>query len=144
MPTFTTLAMETQTPIVTPLPTRTSTPSPTLSPSEVQAYILDLLQKNAGCRLPCWWGIVPGQTAWQEAESFLAPLSSEIGEFSLGEQVRYTVYIEVPEEVYPTVRPHHYTVQNGLIQMIEMLLGNVPTYGLSTLILRKNSRFLIG
>ena len=31
----------------------------------------ELLRTNGGCKLPCWWGIVPGRTTWLEAESFL-------------------------------------------------------------------------
>jgi hypothetical protein len=31
----------------------------------------ELLENNAGCRLPCWWGIIPGQTKGIEAQRFL-------------------------------------------------------------------------
>ena len=37
-----------------------------------------MLANNAGCRLPCWWGIVPGQTSWQEAKQFLKTFIPEI------------------------------------------------------------------
>ncbi len=30
----------------------------------------------AGCRLPCWWGITPGETRWQEAKAMLIPFSN--------------------------------------------------------------------
>jgi hypothetical protein len=47
-------------------PTPTVPPSPTLVPTltadQEQALVLDLLQNNAGCRLPCWWGFTPGKT----------------------------------------------------------------------------------
>ena len=29
---------------------------------------------NGGCRLPCWWGIIPGETSLREATDVLAPL----------------------------------------------------------------------
>jgi hypothetical protein len=34
--------------------------------------VIELLNSNAGCQYPCWWGIVPGQTTWPEAHHFLA------------------------------------------------------------------------
>jgi hypothetical protein len=73
---------------VTPLPSTTLAPSasatstsiptaiPTLPPQEAQSKFLDLLASNSGCRLSCFWGIVPGKTSFQEAQGILAPLSS--------------------------------------------------------------------
>ncbi|MDH5507610.1 MAG: hypothetical protein OEZ02_10350, partial [Anaerolineae bacterium] len=40
--------------------------------------ILDLLENNGGCRLPCFWGITPGETTWSEAYALLAPLSWDV------------------------------------------------------------------
>ncbi len=34
----------------------------TLPTGEAQKMVQELLENNAGCRLPCWWGIVPGKT----------------------------------------------------------------------------------
>lgn len=55
-------------------PTITWTPLPTLSESQTNAKIKELLETNGGCELPCWWGITPGSTAWLEALHFLNPL----------------------------------------------------------------------
>ncbi len=49
----------------------TDTPVSTFSPTEASARLQDLLKTNAGCRLPCWWGITPGKTTWDEAEEYL-------------------------------------------------------------------------
>ena len=71
-------------PTPTPLPTATSTPvskptlthaprptlGPTLTNDEEQTLVLNLLQENGGCELPCWWGFTPGETAWATAERF--------------------------------------------------------------------------
>ena len=35
--------------------------------------MLELLNTNAGCSLPCWWGIKPGVTTTDEVQSFLEP-----------------------------------------------------------------------
>jgi len=49
------------------------TPYPPLAEMDRQARLAGLFQSNGGCRLPCWWGIVPGQTTWQEVHAILSP-----------------------------------------------------------------------
>jgi hypothetical protein len=39
---------------------------------------MELITKNAGCQLPCWWGFTPGKTEWVEAEHFLDSLVSHM------------------------------------------------------------------
>lgn len=56
-------------PTTTPLPTQASpsptfTPYPTLTAEERYAFVREMLKTNAGCELPCWWGVVPGETDW--------------------------------------------------------------------------------
>jgi hypothetical protein len=41
----------------------------------------DLLKTNAGCNLPCWWGIQPGQSHIGEAIQYLASFLGLIFEF---------------------------------------------------------------
>jgi hypothetical protein len=43
-----------------------------------QEKVLDLLKNNAGCELPCYWGVTPGITSWQEAYNFLASFAERI------------------------------------------------------------------
>jgi hypothetical protein len=68
------LPTETITPTPPPLPSRTLAPSltstmePTLTDQFSEAYILELLETNGDCALPCFWGIIPGQTALEEAK----------------------------------------------------------------------------
>ncbi len=62
-------------PVRTPLPaspTRAPTlaPLPTMPEAEKETLVLDLLQKNGGCELPCWWGFTPGVTAWKTVGQF--------------------------------------------------------------------------
>jgi len=64
-------------PTQTPLPPRpskalTPTSVPTLADSEEQELVLNLLQDNGGCQLPCWWGFTPGETTWHTAQEFFA------------------------------------------------------------------------
>lgn len=62
--------------------TETAIPkTPTLSFNEAQSKFQSLLVNNGGCKLPCFWGISPGKSLFQEAVAILAPLSS-ISEFT--------------------------------------------------------------
>ncbi len=60
--------MPTPTPTLTPVPTQTPAPSetptviPTLSVEDARLRLLDLLAGNGHCRLPCLWGITPGES----------------------------------------------------------------------------------
>jgi hypothetical protein len=49
----------------------TITPHPTLSPSEVTQFIDKLASTDEICLLPCWGGIIPGETNWNDVQSFL-------------------------------------------------------------------------
>jgi hypothetical protein len=71
-------ATPTPTPLPTnsPVPAPTSTMIPTLPVEDAQARLLDLLANNGGCPLPCLWGIVPGESSFQEAKAILAPIGS--------------------------------------------------------------------
>jgi hypothetical protein len=62
------------------LPTQTATtqivdtPSyaPTLEPTERDALIYSFLANNGGCEYPCFWGITPGVSAWEDTRNYLA------------------------------------------------------------------------
>lgn len=100
-------ATPTASPSATSVPTPTFTPLPTLADAQAQAEILDLLKNNAGCKLPCWWGITPGETTWQEAIHFLQSLSPRIVRWGQGEITTETInrsggfniYLDVPEYI---------------------------------------------
>lgn len=72
----TSTATHTPTPTTTRRPTRTPTPAPTatLEPTTYPTldsqgrlnFVLQALKTNEGCQLPCWWGITPGKTTWEE------------------------------------------------------------------------------
>lgn len=57
----------------------TWTPLPTLTTAEALSRTMELLSNNAGCELPCWWGITPGETSWDAARQLLAPFAKRIG-----------------------------------------------------------------
>lgn len=64
--------------------TPTWTPLPTISPLESGNFVTDLMVNNAGCELPCFWGITPGKTSWQAAEHLLQSFTQQITRFPDG------------------------------------------------------------
>lgn len=56
----------------------TLTPIATLSTSSREEKLQELLSTNLGCKLPCYWGMMPGETTWEVAQEFLAPFANEI------------------------------------------------------------------
>jgi hypothetical protein len=52
------------------------------------------METNGGCRLPCWWGLTPGITTWDEARQFLEQFSSiEKASFNISTQPGATPYV---------------------------------------------------
>jgi hypothetical protein len=69
---------------LTPSATYTSVPAtptivPTLPVDDARQLLLDLLSNNGNCRLPCLWGIVPGESTFWDARAILASLSGLSG-----------------------------------------------------------------
>ena len=59
---------------ITPEPAPSQTLMPTLNATQRVETFRELLETNGGCRLPCWWGIVPGQSTWDETQDQLSHL----------------------------------------------------------------------
>jgi hypothetical protein len=49
---------------------------PTLPIKEAGKRLLELLSSNGDCHLPCFWGITPGKSTYQQAQEVLLQLSS--------------------------------------------------------------------
>lgn len=125
----------TQQPSLTPRPTKTPTvtPLPTLSPQEAQALVADLLQNNGGCQLPCWWGIVPGETSWEIARQFLATFASSIR----GYADTYTVlFTNIPETDLGIANQQDYLVEDGRVQIIRMGAPSKDFFSIPTVLSR--------
>jgi hypothetical protein len=68
-PSVTKISSSTFTPFPSPTDTMIQIPFSTLTLTKVaqqHANIVQLLETNGGCELPCWWGITPGITTWEE------------------------------------------------------------------------------
>jgi hypothetical protein len=122
-------------PVITESPlTPTHQPDPTwtlpatLPIQDAASKVNELLQTNGTCRLPCWWGIVPGQTKWEDARSMLFPLAksfddsySKAGEFFPGLLVYYSADGDRFFE-------QDYTVRDGIVQEIKIKLPGVSPF----------------
>jgi hypothetical protein len=64
---------------VFPTPVNTSPSQPTLTSQERENYVQESLSSGSNCKLPCWWGITPGETTWDDAEQLLLYLGVRIG-----------------------------------------------------------------
>lgn len=64
-------------PTLTPSPTNTLTPEPTptltLTNEQKADNLRRLMTENGGCELPCWWGIVPGETNFAMIPELFVP-----------------------------------------------------------------------
>lgn len=128
MPTYTLVPARSRTPTITP--------APTLPADEEYALVLDLLQNNAGCRLPCWWGFTPGETTWQTALEFFLSLGKSPAAYQDSQgTVNYTVQFRVPEQIdREGYIQQHYVVRNNIIEMIVADPGESQNYTLPQLL----------
>jgi len=128
-----------------PAPVRTATLTPsrtllaTLPAEEAQRALLALYADNGGCELPCWWGITPGETRWEEAYERLAPLGDVFPMVRNGVE-QYEFQFVVPEElssdgyIWPTI-----WVKDGVVTAIGLNAGWISKgfdYSLSGLLKR--------
>jgi hypothetical protein len=66
----------THVPTTTPTLQITTTPISTLVPQDQDAYLLNLIETNGGCRFPCIMGIEPGLSSWESLRKIFDPISS--------------------------------------------------------------------
>jgi hypothetical protein len=118
-------------PTTTVPPTIVWTPLPTLSPDEAESRVLDLLQYNAGCSLPCWWGITPGETSASTAIQFLSTftdLATVLGtpgneHSAVVEQGAAIDYVGSSYRIFGNYGSTDYTFQDGLVDTISANYG---------------------
>jgi hypothetical protein len=71
--------------IVTPTYSLTLSPSPTPAPDEANMRLRSLLIDSTKCLMPCWLGIIPGKSTWQDANEQLTYFSSISRRLGIGE-----------------------------------------------------------
>ena len=122
----------------TPMITHTPIPVPTLPPDEAQVLVLDLLY-NPPCDLPCWWGITPGETTWEEANKFLRSFGHVLyGEIiPEGETFSEQYFFKVPKEINEYRESINVTLgaEHGIVKEIRIRPGKVSNYSLSGILI---------
>jgi hypothetical protein len=108
-------------------PAFTKTPFPTQNPEDAWARVTKLLDDNAGCQFPCWWGIEPGKTSWEDALLFLAP-------FAQKNQMSPVGWFQFAVPGVENTLQQQYTTQDGRIIMVEIHFGNIRAYTLNDLL----------
>lgn len=132
-PTATPSLTATQTLTRTPRPTLTLTPTllPTLPVEEAMERIAELEATNGGCEYPCFWGITPGVTSFQQARRILEPLSEQVDEayyqegvfefYLLGDQDiadhEANITIEPSGAIVESIRYHNDLLLSDVLQL---------------------------
>jgi hypothetical protein len=82
-----------------------------------------LLQTNNGCRFPCWWGIEPGTTSWQDANNFLSQFGQDIyvtGTPAKGEIAE--LYLPLPDKNFVNHAMRlRLTMRNDIVDIITVI-----------------------
>ncbi len=122
----------------TPLPTLTATLLPTLTPlptlpaAEAKSQVVELLKTNKGCKLPCFWGIIPGLTSWDETKNFLDSFSSQSETLNFTKSPGFFGDFYFTHDGKAIVDLHlSMVVKNNLIQEISVMDFDVPSYHLA-------------
>lgn len=118
-----TLVLPTASPVPSPSATTTpillpSTPTlqPTMDEANTKALILEFLKTNGNCKLPCFWGITPGETTLDEVKRFIENLGWKGDE--------YHTFISPDDTLYATL---HTVDDNAIGIMIYPQNGLVDT-----------------
>lgn len=110
-------------------------PIPTPPGKGLKEQVLWLYETNNGCQLPCWWGIVPGQTDWQTAKELLSRFDQDIYRNTLPSgEIYYGVNIPLPLEVFSEDRTElGVLVRDGIVVAIQtsVSIGDTPPDHLS-------------
>ncbi len=110
------------------------TPYPRLADTDREARVWKLFQTNGGCRFPCWWGIVPGETSWEAAHAFFTPFLN-----SGTQQYRADITHEITTvgEYYHALDFNIEFVAGDGFPVSNILISDIPLEYLSSLTIRQ-------
>jgi len=144
---------KTLTPTTSPTPILTNTPTyiasiiPTLNSVDAKQLLNRMLSGNGGCKLPCWWGIYPGETRWADTRATLNSFVERVEEQTFTEQgddgnahtinLAY-VYFErgVLSPVFSLEMPGYFSVQSvdGIVDSVLAYQDTTSRFNLSDLL----------
>jgi hypothetical protein len=96
----------------------------TLSVQDATSKVNELLQTNGGCRLPCWWGITPGQTKWEDARNTLFPLAKSVYDTYNQEGESFPGVLTYYSTDFSRFFEQDYTVNDSIVQAIKIKVPN--------------------
>jgi hypothetical protein len=108
----------------------TTTPTlslpPTISPDLWYQAIIDILSSNGNCRLPCWWGVHPGESTLQSFNNVFYPIGynelNKQGDFSEDFSISVN-QINIPNLLM------RMSFENNIVQRIYILADNINKPG---------------
>lgn len=107
-----------------------------------EAQLEDPFIPDENCQLPCWWGIVPGETTLVEADQILTQMGINERSFGSGETflTGYGIYPEIPSITSEETRiyAHVPADENGNIQYFHISSTNAKSGYLKTVSLLSN------
>jgi len=131
VPVLTSVHLET----FTPLPTKTvkpvATSLPILNSQNPSLIVKDLLETNSDCILPCWWGVIPGRTKWDDTYNSLSPIANSVYE-NKSENSTLTIAAMFFPAPYPLSGEFTqvFQVKNDVVEHIEILPQRFSKYSL--------------
>jgi hypothetical protein len=97
---------------------------------EEDALLVEMLQANGGCDLPCWWGITPGATSVQDAQQVFLAYGKPVGiPWWSSDQPRYLVgafgqHIPV---LFDYVVEHEFSAEGDIVSCLRVV-GEPPVW----------------
>jgi hypothetical protein len=127
----------TPTDISTPIPTSTftvtPTPIPTLGEAESNRLIREYMRTNANCVLPCFWGLVPGESKWGIVRNIMAYLRLQVRRPLVGTPGDYSIAFDLGEG--PVIHGSvGFLEQSDIVQVIRFGANDItqaPSYDLA-------------
>ncbi len=114
-----------KTPSITPIPTWTLLP--TMEPTIAILFVEGLLKNNTGCRLPCWWGIVPGKSSWTETKQFMSSFSNFVGIIGKPNEFQIAEFDIPTSENTGPIEQRFGIKNNTVIEITNIYFGNITS-----------------
>ena len=74
-----------------PIKTVTTPSISSLLPKHISNTLEQLMQVNKSCRLPCWWGMMPGISKWSNSKSLFNDFSGFIQDTNSRKTVNHAI-----------------------------------------------------
>jgi len=127
-PTATKTMTQSLTPSFTSIITQTSAPSliplPTIPFDSLTLEFEILLANNRGCRLPCFWGMTPGNTTFAELEQFAHQFPADLVSIEENQVIIYYITSKTGDTTFSV----KFFVGNDLIHSINLSVDTARYY----------------